>query len=158
MTTTKQGPRSQTTMSLSRISAWIAFAIAALVALQGAFLLFLGFDEANFADATGIEWGQFVVNSPAAADYLGQGFADRIFAVTALGLGLQTAILIYLAIRRRHTASRTLLFILPLVLIGWSLILMPANQNSIAIPSLAIGLLMALAITLAGKTIDTATT
>jgi hypothetical protein len=157
MTTTTQPTRSQTSTRLSRISAWTAFAVAALVAFQGAFLLFLGFDEANFADAAGIEWDQFAVNNPAAADYLGQGFADRIFAVTALGLGLQTAILIYLAIRQRRPASRTLLFILPAVLIGWTLILIPANQNSIAIPSLAIGLLMALAITLAGKTVDSAT-
>lgn len=157
MTTTTQPSRSQITTRVGRISAWIAFAVAVLVAFQGAFLLFLGFDEANFADAAGIEWDQFVANSPTAADYLNQGFADRIFAVTVLGLGLQTAILIYLAIRQEHMASRTLLFTLPAVLIGWALILMPANQYSIAIPSLAIGLLMALAITLAGKTVDSAT-
>ena len=154
MTTIAKPTRSPAQTKLSRMSAWIAFAIAILVTLQGAFLLFLGFDEANFAEAAGIEWEQFVAANPDAAEYLNGGFADRIFAVTALGLGLQTAVLIYLAIRRRQRVSKPLPYILPAVLIGWSLILMPANQNSIAIPSLVIGILTALAITLAGSTLD----
>jgi hypothetical protein len=158
MTKTAQPTQSPSPTKLSRVSAWIAFAIAILIAFQGGFLLVLGFDEANFAEATGIEWEQFVSNVPAAAEYLDQGFSDRIFAVTALGLGLQTALLIYLAIRRSQEVSTTLLFILPAVLIGWSLILMPADQNSIAIPSLVIGILMALAVTLARRALDPSTT
>lgn len=153
MTTTTQPTGRGTATKLSRTSAWIAFSIAVLITLQGAVLLFLGFDETNFAEAAGIVWEQFEADNHNVAAYLNQGSADRIFAVTALGLGFQTALLLILSIRQKLSAARHLLFTLPAVLVGWSLILIPANQNSIAIPSAAFGVLMALAIALASRTL-----
>lgn len=138
---------------LSRTSAWVAFAIALLITAQGAFLLILGFDESNFAEAAGIEWVQFEADNPSVAEHLSQGGDARIFAITSLGLGLQTALLLYLAIKKKRHTPLSLLYILPAVVVGWGVILLPTSQSTIAIPSLILGVLMAAATRLASSTL-----
>lgn len=142
MTNTETG--SDRGFSLARKgAAWAVVGFAVLIALQGVFLLFLGFDEANFAESAGIDWETFAAANPDAAAQLEKGGSDRVFAVTAMGLGLQAAVLAYLAIKRTDRVPGLLLWVLPAVVVGWGLVLLPAGDTSIGAPSLAIGLLLA---------------
>ena len=129
----------------ARVAAWVAFAMAVLVAAQGLFLIFLGFDEDNFADSAGIEWDAFAADNPAAAAQLEKGGSDRVFSATALGLGLQTAALLYLGLRRGKSTPMPIMLVLPAVVVGWGLVLLPAGNTAVGAPSIAAGVIMAAA-------------
>ena len=130
----------------AKIAAWVMFAMALGIAAQGLFLLFLGFDKENFAEVAGIEWDAFAAESPEAAAQLEKGGTDRVYAVTALGLGLQSAALVYLPLRRRKPSPTPLLMLLPAVIIGWGLVLLPAGNTAIAFPSIVAGVITAAAL------------
>lgn len=137
-----------------RFAAWALFAIALLIIAQGVFVLFMGFDRANFAESAGIEWDSFAVANPEAATQLDGSGPDRVSAVTMIGLGIYAAVLSYLAIKRERPISKTLIWILPAVLIGWALVLLPAGDTAIGVPSLIVGLLTA-SMTLYGRPVLT---
>ena len=133
-----------------RFAAWAVFAIALLIIAQGVFLLFMGFDRGNFAESAGIEWDSFAAANPEVAVQLDSGGPDRVSAVTMIGLGIYAVVLVYLAIKRERPIAKTLIWILPAVLIGWGLVLVPGGDTAIGVPSLVAGLFTA-ALTFYGR-------
>ncbi|MGA7271178.1 MAG: hypothetical protein WB239_08915 [Acidimicrobiia bacterium] len=125
------------------VAAWTVFAIALLIIAQGGFLLLMGFDRDNFAESAGIGWDSFAAANPEAAAHLDGGGPDRVAAVTMTGLGIYAAVLAYGAVQRARPMAKTLIWILPAVLTGWGLVLLPTGDTTIGVPSLIAGLLTA---------------
>ncbi len=73
---------------MSRAAAWLAFAISAIYAAQGLFLLFIGYDPSRLIDRTGVDWDEFVSAYPAVAEDLALKHNERLFSVTLLALAL----------------------------------------------------------------------
>lgn len=134
---------------MSRAAAWFAFAISAIYAAQGLFLVFVGYDPSRFSDRTGIDWDEFVSAYPAVAEDLALKHNERLFSVTLLALALLASVAIYRGIRRELRVWEPVIWTLPMAMLGMAVVLVLAGISDLGFGTLVAAVLLTAATWLA---------
>jgi hypothetical protein len=136
---------------MMRTAGWVAFAIAVIVTLQGVFILFNGFDQSRLEEKANVEWAELERAFPTLTDYLSVGQTDRTLASTVIAVGLQVSLLIWFALRKGQRIAPAVLWVLPAMLLGWSIHFLINDDTQIGTPNLVFAVLTAVAIVVAGS-------
>jgi hypothetical protein len=136
---------------MMRTAGWVAFAIAVIVTLQGVFILFNGFDQSRLEEKANVEWAELERAFPTLTDYLSVGQTDRTLAITVIAVGLQASLLIWFALRKGQRVAPAVLWVLPAMLLGWSIHFLINDDTQIGTPNLVFAVLTAVAIVVAGS-------
>ena len=121
---------------MSRAAAWVAFAISAIYAAQGLFLLCIGYDPSRLVQRTGVDWDEFVSAYPAVAEDLALKHNERLFSVTLLALALLATVVIYRGIRRGIRAWEPVIWTLPVAMFGMAAVLLLAGISDLGFGTL----------------------
>ena len=131
---------------MSTRTPWIAAGLLLMFSLgvagQGVLLLGIGFNEVNFAENAGINWDAFAADNPEAASAMDAGRDGRMFGVTATALGIQTLVLVWLALRKARPVPASLVGLAAVAQTGWGVILLPTSDFGIALGNLLAGIAM----------------
>lgn len=127
---------------MSRAAAWLAFAISAIYAAQGLFLIFIGYDPSRLVDRTGVDWNEFVSAYPAVAEDLALKHNERLFSVTLLALALLASVVIYRGIRREIRVWEPVIWTLPVALLGMAVVLFVSGISDLGFGTLVTAVLL----------------
>ena len=122
---------------MRRAAAWLAFAISAIYAAQGLFLVFIRYDPSRFIDRTGVDWDEFVSAYPAVAEDLALKHNERLFSVTLLALALLASVVIYRGIRRELRVWEPVIWTLPVAMLGMAVVLVLSGISDLGFGTLA---------------------
>ena len=134
---------------MNRVAAWVAFAISAIYAAQGLFLLFIPYDASRLIDRTGVDWDEFVSAYPAVAEDLALKHNERLFSVTVLVLALLATVAIFRGIRRELAVWEPAIWALPVAMFGMVAVLLTAGITDLGYGTLASAIVLTVATWLA---------
>ena len=134
---------------MNRVAAWGAFAISAIYAAQGLFLLFIPYDASRLIDRTGVDWDEFVSAYPAVAEDLALKHNERLFSVTVLVLALLATVAIFRGIRRELAVWEPVIWALPVAMFGMVAVLLTAGITDLGYGTLASAIVLTVATWLA---------
>jgi len=134
---------------MNRVAAWVAFAISAIYAAQGLFLLFIPYDASRLIDRTGVDWDEFVSAYPAVAEDLALKHNERLFSVTVLVLALLATVAIFRGIRRELAVWEPVIWALPVAMFGMVAVLLTAGITDLGYGTLASAIVLTVATWLA---------
>lgn len=112
-----------TATNLPKVSAVAAIALSLMIGTQGAFLIWLGLADASDD--------------------------DYLLGVASAAFGVQTAALIWLALRHGRAVPTPVVALLPAAVIAWTIVLLPNDNGGVGATNLVLGLLLAAAVLLA---------
>jgi hypothetical protein len=134
-----------------KVAGWVAFAVAVIVALQGVFILFNGFDQGRFERKADVEWAELEQAFPTVTEYLSVGQTDRTLAIAVIAVGLQASLLFWFALRKGQRVAPAVLWVLPSMLVGWSIHFLTNDDLGIGAPNLVFAVMAAVAIVVARR-------